>query len=150
MQVAQQVAPTIPSEWTLYIFIWCHILLLRSCGPPFSILHRPPPPFSDLFPHPQIPMILEALKRQEGLKLFISPWSPPAWMKVRSRVAFIVIVPRRRRLGGVVIVEMGCVWWWGSVLFTGGSSRATSRIPLRKCISAFFRNSEVPKFEIPH
>ncbi|CAM9842799.1 unnamed protein product, partial [Ascophyllum nodosum] len=29
----------------------------------------------------RIPMIHEALKRQENLKLFISPWSPPKWMK---------------------------------------------------------------------
>ncbi|CAN0313435.1 unnamed protein product [Scytosiphon promiscuus] len=27
-------------------------------------------------------MIHEALKRESGLKLFTSPWSPPAWMKV--------------------------------------------------------------------
>ncbi|CAN0322490.1 unnamed protein product [Hapterophycus canaliculatus] len=26
-------------------------------------------------------MIHEALKREPGLKLFTSPWSPPAWMK---------------------------------------------------------------------
>ncbi|CAM9843061.1 unnamed protein product [Ascophyllum nodosum] len=29
----------------------------------------------------RIPMIHEALKRQENLQLFISPWSPPKWMK---------------------------------------------------------------------
>lgn len=27
-------------------------------------------------------MLLEALKRRSDLKLFTSPWSPPAWMKV--------------------------------------------------------------------
>ncbi|CAN0251052.1 unnamed protein product, partial [Ectocarpus fasciculatus] len=29
----------------------------------------------------RIPMLLEALARREDLKLFTSPWSPPAWMK---------------------------------------------------------------------
>eukprot|EP00903_Cladosiphon_okamuranus_P018045 g16606.t1 len=30
----------------------------------------------------RIPMLLEALERRPDLQLFISPWSPPAWMKV--------------------------------------------------------------------
>ncbi len=34
-------------------------------------------------PMVQIPMILSALKRRKDLKIFTSPWSPPAWMKVR-------------------------------------------------------------------
>jgi glucosylceramidase len=30
----------------------------------------------------RIPMLREAVKRTPDLKLFVSPWSPPAWMKV--------------------------------------------------------------------
>lgn len=43
----------------------------------------------------QIPMILEALKREEDFRLFVSPWSPPAWMKVCTTVnsmSFVIAV----------------------------------------------------------
>ncbi|KAG5187979.1 Glucosylceramidase, family GH30 [Tribonema minus] len=33
----------------------------------------------------RVPMIKEALKRQPNLKLFMSPWSPPAWMKYPTK-----------------------------------------------------------------
>ncbi len=29
----------------------------------------------------RIPMIKEIMKRRNDIKVFISPWSPPAWMK---------------------------------------------------------------------
>lgn len=34
-----------------------------------------------------IPMIKEALKRCPGLRIFGSPWSPPAWMKTNGKMA---------------------------------------------------------------
>ncbi len=33
----------------------------------------------------RIPMIKEILKRRSDIKVFVSPWSPPAWMKEPQR-----------------------------------------------------------------
>lgn len=34
----------------------------------------------------KIPLIKEAIKKANGLKLFVSPWSPPAWMKSNKKL----------------------------------------------------------------
>jgi glucosylceramidase len=47
----------------------------------------------------RIPMLREALKRRPDMKIFTSPWSPPAWMKVRRsapRACAFAQAPDRR------------------------------------------------------
>lgn len=57
-----------------------------------SLVSCHPSSCPELFPPArQIPMILEALKREPGLQLFTSPWSPPAWMKVGIFFRFLAL-----------------------------------------------------------
>jgi glucosylceramidase len=39
----------------------------------------------------RIPMLREAVKRTPDLKLFVSPWSPPAWMKVSLTLLSVLL-----------------------------------------------------------